>query len=193
MLARRRMVRRYTPEQVSTAALERIAAAALAGPSAGNSRGVSVVIVTDPAVRAEVASAAGEPEYLQRGFDPWISSAPALLAICVSEEAYHRRYAEADKGGSSRTWTIPYWWVDAGAALMAVLLAAVDEDLAAGFLGSHSIPELTRILNLPDGVTAIGVVTIGHPAQDRRSGSLGWSNQSGESTVHYDRWEPGRL
>ena len=32
---------------------------------------------------------------------------------------------------------MPYWWVDAGASMMLLLLAAVDEGLAAGFLGSH--------------------------------------------------------
>ncbi len=71
---------------------------------------------------------------------------------------------------------------------MAILLAAVDEELAAGFLGAHSIPDLAELLGIPDEASPIGVVTVGHPAPDRRSGSLsrGWRDPS--SVIHYEEW-----
>jgi nitroreductase len=60
--------------------------------------------------------------------------------------------------------------------MMLILLAAVDEGLAAGFLGTHNIEQLQQELGLEKGMVPIGVVTIGHPLPDRRSGSLkrGW-------------------
>jgi nitroreductase len=112
----------------------------------------------------------------------------------VSEAAYHRRYQEPDKldeDGKEIEWPIPYWWVDSGAAMMAVLLAAVDEGLAAGFLGVHSIPGLQSLLEIPADFTPIGIVTIGRGLEDRRSGSLrrGWRPVS--HVIHWQRWRQG--
>lgn len=191
VMRRRRMVRNYGPDAVDTAALRRIAAAALRAPSAGYSQGVAIVVVTDPTVRQSIAQLADEPEYIAAGFDPWISGAPAHLVLCVSEEAYHRRYQEADKlteTGEEIEWPIPYWWVDAGAALMLTLLAAVDEGLAAGFFGTHRLAGLSTLLGLPEAMTPIGVVTVGYPAPDRRSGSLARGPRRQSEVIHWDRW-----
>lgn len=190
VIRRRRMVRNYRPRPVAAEAVERIVNAGLSAPSAGHSQGQSLVVVTDARTRAEIARLAGEPRYRDRGFDPWISGAPVHVVICVSADAYHRRYQESDKppGGP---WPVPYWWVDGGAALMAVLLAAVDEGLAAGFLGAHSIPGLSELLAIPDDTAPLGVVTIGYPAPDRRSGSLARGKRPRSETVHYQRWGNG--
>ena len=191
VLARRRMVRNYTDDPVDRVALERVAAAALRAPSAGNSQAVAVVVVTDPETRAKIATIADEPSYVEAGFDPWISKAPAHVVISVSEKVYRDRYAEPDKvgeDGSQIEWPVPYWWVDAGAALMAVLLATVDEGLAAGFLGVHSLPDLSALLGIPGDFSPIGVVTIGHPAPDRRSGSLDRPKKTPTDVVFHDHW-----
>ena len=191
VLARRRMVRNYTDQSVDEGALDRIAASALRAPSAGNSQAIGVVVVTDSQVRSDIAHLAGEEGYVSAGFDPWISGAPAHIVISVSETVYRDRYAEPDKlgpDGQVIEWPIPYWWVDAGAALMAVLLTAVDEDLAAGFLGVHSVPDLANTLRLPDDHIPIGVVTIGHPAPDRRSRSLDRPKKTKGSAIHRDHW-----
>jgi nitroreductase len=150
-----------------------------------------VVVVTSAETRSAIASLAAEEEYVASGFDPWISRAPAHLVIAVSEKLYRDRYAEPDKLGPDGTpieWPIPYWWVDAGAALMAVLLASVDEGLAAGFLGVHSVPELADTLGLPEHMVPIGVVTVGHQAPDRRSGSLDRPKRMREEVIHHETW-----
>lgn len=190
VLAQRRMVRSYTSEPVSDDALERIASAAFRAPSAGNTAAVGLVIVTDDRIRGEIARLADEPSYLARGFDPWISAAPAHIVISVSEEAYRSRYREPDKTGSGAVldWPVPYWWVDAGAALMCVLLAAIDEGLSAGFLGAHSVPGLGPLLAIPDDQRPIGVVTVGHGAPDRRSSSLDRQNPDPERRIYRNRW-----
>jgi nitroreductase len=71
---------------------------------------------------------------------------------------------------------------------MADLLAAVDEGLAAGFLGVHSVPDLGAVLGIPAHHTPIGVVTVGHPLPDRRSGSLNRGRKPRETVVHRERW-----
>jgi nitroreductase len=188
------MVRNYTDEPIANEVLARIAEAGLRAPSAGFSQGMALVVVTDEATRLGIAELAGETEYVANGFDPWISRAPAHVVLCLSEAAYHRRYQEPDKldeDGKEIEWPIPYWWVDAGAAMMAVLLAAVDEGLAAGFLGVHSIPGLQSLLEIPADFTPIGIVTIGRGLEDRRSGSLrrGWRPVS--HVIHWQRWRQG--
>lgn len=192
VLARRRMVRNYTDEPVEPGVLRRIAAAALRAPSAGNSQAIGIVVITDEKTRAQIAVLADEPEYVEAGFDPWISKAPAHIVISVSEKIYRDRYSEPDKlaeDGSQIEWPVPYWWVDAGASMMAVLLAAVDEGLAAGFLGVHSVPDLSNLLGIPDEFHPIGVTTIGHAATDRRSGSLDRPKKGPAEAIFWERWD----
>lgn len=186
------MVRNYSDSPIEEPALDRIAAAALRAPSAGNSQAIAVVIVTDPDVRASIAALADEQAYVAAGFDPWISTAPAHIVLAVSERIYRERYAEPDKlgpDGAPIEWPVPYWWVDAGAAMMAVLLAAVDEGLAAGFLGVHSVPDLAGLLGFGEQFSPIGVVTVGHPAPDRRSTSLDRPKVRFGDRVRRNRWD----
>ena len=194
VLARRRMVRNYTGDPVDRAALDRIVDAGRRAPSAGFAQGQAFVILTDRDDREAIANLAGEPSYVAAGFDPWISRASAHIVVCVSEAAYHRRYREPDKlvDGREIEWPVPYWWVDAGAALQNLLLAAVDEGLAAGFLGVHSLAGLSDLLGIPDDYAPIGVVTVGYGAPDRRSGSLrrGW--RPGPEVIHRGRWNQDR-
>ena len=193
-VVRRRMVRNYTAEPVAPEVVGRMLDAARRSPSAGHSQGISFVVVTDAARRAEIATRAGEDEYVAKGFEPWISRAPVHVVVCVSEETYRERYRAPDKAGpeGEQSWPVPYWWVDAGAALMTLLVAAVAEGLAAGFLGVHAFADLEQLLGLPGDVAAVGVVTIGHPAPDRRSGSLDRGRKPVQRVVHHEHWgDPG--
>lgn len=193
VVRRRRMVRNYRDDPISREVLARIVDAGRRAPSAGFTQGQSFVVVTDPALRRAIADLANESSYTEAGFNPWISGAPAHIVICVSEDAYHRRYQEPDKldpDGQEIEWPVPFWWVDAGASMMAILLAAVAEGLAAGFLGTHAAAGLQDLLDIPTGVTPVGVVTVGVPAPDRRSGSLkrGW--RPSNEVVHWNGWHP---
>ncbi|HYI21213.1 MAG TPA: nitroreductase family protein, partial [Candidatus Limnocylindrales bacterium] len=71
---------------------------------------------------------------------------------------------------------------------MLILLAAIDEGLAAGFLGTHRLADLRDALDIPPDQTPVGVITVGHPLPDRRSGSLkrGWVAR--DDFTHWDRW-----
>ena len=194
-LSRRRMVRNYTDEPVDADALARIVDAGVRSPSAGFSQGQRFVVVTNHAQRTAIAVAAHEPEYVAGGFDSWISKAPAQIVICADKNAYLERYSEPDKTGddgaasTEEDWPVPYWWVDAGASMMSILLAAVDEGLAAGFLGSHNLDMIHETLGIPEDILIVGIVTIGHSATDRRSGSLarGWNDRA--TVVHDNHWK----
>ncbi|HEX2054660.1 MAG TPA: nitroreductase family protein, partial [Actinomycetota bacterium] len=69
------MVRRFTGDPVPEDRLARILDTGRRGPSAGNTQACDFVVVTDADRRGEIAAIAGEPDYVARGFDPWLSSA----------------------------------------------------------------------------------------------------------------------
>ena len=192
VVRKRRMVRNYDASKpVSRESLERIAAAAQRAPSAGFSQGQRLVMVTDPAVRRRIAAICHEPDYVEAGFDPWVSRAPALIVPCVSEAIYHARYQEPDKlrdDGTEIDWPIPYWYMDIGATALLVHLAAIDEGLAAGYLGLADYTDLKTELGIPADQQPVGVITIGHPLPDRRSGSLkrGWVAK--DDFAHWEKW-----
>lgn len=189
LVRRRRMVRAYRLRPVPPETVERILRVARRAPSAGFSQGQSFVVVTDQGLRRAIAALAGEDDYRARAFQPWLSAAPVHVVICADEGAYRRRYAAADKKASDPgEWPVPYPLVDAGASLMLLLLAATDEGLATGFLGAHRLEGIETLLGIPDDVRPIGLVTMGHPAPDRRSGSLraGW--RPPEEVIHWEGW-----
>ena len=184
------MVRRYRSDPVDPSSIARIADAYRRGPSAGFSQGQYLVIVTADDQRAAIAEACGEREYRARGFDPWISAAPVHMVPCVREADYRARYAEHDKVGrlGPDGWAVPFWWVDGGAALMLLLLAAVDEGLATGFL---DVPDRLRegdVLGLPADVEPLGLVTVGHPQPEIPTASVRRGRRSLDEVVHRDRW-----
>jgi len=139
--------------------------------------------------RREVARICGEAEY-EADFGPWISECAAQFIPCVSEAIYHRRYQEADKvqeDGSEIDWPVPFWWVDVGATMQNIMLAAVNEGLGCGFVGPEIEP-LRTYLGIPDEFTPIGVMPVGRALPDVRSPSLrrGWVPF--EDFARWERW-----
>jgi nitroreductase len=190
VVMKRRAVRRFEDGGVDRAVIERIARLAQRTPSAGFSQGQRVVVVTDPERRKELARLCGEEEYDDLGMGPWISECAAQFVPCVSEEIYHRRYREPDKvddDGNEIEWPVPFWWIDVGATMQNIMLAAVDEGLASGFAGGD-VDQIRRFLGMPDEFTPIGVMPVGRPLPDVRSPSLkrGWVPF--EEFARWERW-----
>lgn len=180
VVMKRRAVRRFEEGGVDRDVIERIARLAQRTPSAGFSQGQRLVVVTGRERRREVARLCGEDAY-EPVFGPWISECAAQFIPCVSEAIYHRRYREPDKlqdDGSEIDWPIPYWWVDVGATMQTVMLAAVDAGLGCGFAGTDEAGwrAIRAYLGIPDEFAPIGVMPVGRPIPDVRSPSLkrGW-------------------
>lgn len=191
VVRRRRMVRNFTDEPVDAAQVERLLALARHAPSAGFTQGQSFVVVMRPETRQAIAALCGEGQYVAGGFHPFISRAPVLVIPCTSEAAYHRRYQQPDKlqgDGTEIVWPVPYWHMDIGCAVMVLLLAVVNEGLAAGFAGAHDLDALRALLGIPAEVTPVGVIPIGHPAPDVPSPSLGRGRTADHDYVHHERW-----
>jgi FMN reductase [NAD(P)H] len=187
------MVRHYEPEPIPRETLERIVATVRRAPSGGFSQGQRLLVVDDPALLEQMVAIAGDaPE----GVEPWFASAPAQILVLTREADYHERYQKNDKlqGGSEIDWPVPFWHVDAGAALMLVLLAAIDEGLGAGVYGVFPDEEqqLRDLLHIPPELAIVAGVTLGRPLPDPE-----WSKRTSRSTqrrrdldelVHWNSW-----
>lgn len=192
------MVRNYTDEPVPREVLERIADRGRRAPSGGFSQGARFVVVTDPATRSRIAELADEPLYVAQGFAPWISGAPAHIVVAMREGDYHDRYTEADKlestGGEEIEWRVPWWWVDAGKALMLLLLAAIDEGLGAGLFGvvGDRNDDVRELLGMPADFEVVGIVTVGHaapePTEERRKEAIRRRRRPLDEVVRWERW-----
>lgn len=191
------MVRHYRRSPVALDALNRIVSTVRHAPSAGYSQGQRLLVVTEEAGRAEVARILGDAGWTAaEGREPWLETAPVHILVGTRERDYHERYLKPDKlqDGEEIDWPVPYWFVDAGAALMMLLLAAIDEGLAAGVSGvpKDAAAELRSSFGIPGDVALVALVTIGEAAPDP-----GWSAVTSRRTqprrepndvVHWERW-----
>jgi nitroreductase len=192
VLRRRRMIRSYdAARSVPAAALDAILGAALRAPSAGFTQGVSLLVLSSATERETFwqVVAAADTTWL-RG----VRTAPVLVTVWTSEEAYLDRYAEPDKGWADRDrgrWSAPYWFVDAGMASMAALLSAVDNDLGACFFGipADRIAAVREAFGVPADQLSVGVISVGYATPAPATGSPTRRPRKAPSEViHYGTW-----
>jgi nitroreductase len=198
LLKKRRMVRHYTGEPAPRDALERIVATVRRAPSAGFSQGQRLLVVDDPEMLARLAALGDDDDDMPEGVEPWAETAAAQVFVMTREQDYHDRYTSQDKlemtGGEEIVWPVPFWHVDAGAAMMLVLLAALEEGLAAAVYGivGDDDKKFRDLLRIPDELTLVAGITIGYPLPDP-----GWSSKTSRATqrrrtvdelVHWNTW-----
>jgi nitroreductase len=201
VVRKRRSIRKYGPEPVEQAVLDRMLDTATRGPTAGYSQGQSYVLVTDPAMirrlmaemdRQELALLGSPPQEAQAEAEPPAFGAPVLVVACTNEADYHRRYQRPDKvlpDGSEIPWPVPYWYVDSGCGIMLMLLAAVNEGLDACLIGvPFDVAPWREILGMPEDVMPVGTVLIGHRATDEQRRDLSARRRPQAEYVHRERW-----
>ena len=194
------MVRHYDPEPIPRETLERICRTVRRAPSGGFSQGQRLIVVTDAETRARIAELLHEDEWIEQGREPWLSVAPAHIVVCTREQDYHDRYTQPDKlavtGGVEIVWPVPFWHVDAGAAMMLVMLAALEEGLGAGVYGVtvDDDARVRALLGIPDDLTIVVGITVGHPAEDpdwdRVSSVFSQRRRAADDVVRWNRWDP---
>lgn len=164
-LMSRRSIRTYTGEPVADEQVETILRAAMAAPSAGNQQSWRFVVVTDDAVKTELAQAT---PYARS-----VGLSAVTLVVC----------------GDTRAEKRPGYWVqDCSAAIENALLAVHALGLGAVWIGVHPVEErveaVARIIGTPEGVRPMSMLAIGHPAETKEP-----SERFEPAYVHRDRWQ----
>ena len=160
----RRSIRSYTDEPVSEEDIEILLKAAMAAPSAGNQQPWHFVVIDDREVLDAI------PEYHQ--YAAMLQEAPLAIAVCGDVEE------EKHEG---------FWVQDCSAAIENLLLAAHSRGLGAVWLGVHPdasrVRGLRKLLDLPDSVVPLAVISIGHPAEEKPP-----TTYYSPDRVHHNRW-----
>lgn len=190
-IRQRRMVRAYDDRPVAEGSLRHILDAARRAPSAGLSQPVDLLVLTDPDHRARFWDLA----FPIRDDYPWprLFHAPVVVVPLVEPAAYARRYALADKAPAGLddldAWPVPYWWIDGGAAVENLLLAAVGEGLGASLFGLFiNEAEILTTFGVPAGHRALGGITIGHPVPEPPVTSTPLPRRALDDIVHRGQW-----
>jgi nitroreductase len=193
-LRRRRMVRNYTDEPIAPEVLTRVLAAGRRAPAAGNTNALHLILLEGAAETARYWDVTLAPERRATFRWPGLLVAPVLLIPCVRPQSYVDRYAEDDKaraglGDGADGWPVPYWYVDGGAAIMAMLLAAVDEGLGSLLFGQFDHePAVRAAFGIPDDVVPLGTIALGHPAPDEPGRSAKRKRGRLDEVVHRGGW-----
>ena len=165
LLANRKIVRNYIETTKEYSELQKVIDYAIKIPTAGFSRGIEFLHISKKENINKLAKLANEESYVQKGFNKWISNSLSIYLILINEKAYHDRYSEKDKKNftQSSEWIVPYWYVDAGAAMMNCMLLIEEIGLKSGFLGSHNMKstEIKSLMKIPESYQLLGFVTAG--------------------------------
>ncbi len=193
LLRKRRNVYGFESRAIPDKSLVRILEDARHVPSAGFTQDFEFIVVKDPMIRRELATAGHQSEYMSEGLakSDFVSTAPVIVVPCGNKKRFEAKYGRAEE--SAR---LPWWLIDAGFASFALILSAFEHGLAASFLGVLDDEKVRRILNLPkDGsIIPLALVPIGFkdPAEE-----ILWEARSRKTVpnrrvlvdlVHWNSW-----
>lgn len=147
-LRERRSIRLYTLEPVGREHIAALLEAAESAPSAGNLRARKYVVVTRSHLRDLLSKAALGQRH--------VASAPLLIVVCADPMRSARRYG--DRGHL-------YAILDAASATMCILLAAHNMGLGACWNGAFYEEMVRNILDLPEQILPVAIVSIGWPSE----------------------------
>jgi len=157
----RRSIRRYSADPVGEEDVKTLLEAAMAAPSAGNSRPWHFLVVTD---RQTLGALAEVHTYGKMLFE-----APLCIAVCGDPSL-------------SR-----HWVQDCSAATENLLLAVASLGLGAVWLGVHPeadrVAAIRKVLRIPESIAPLNLISIGHPAEEKEP-----RTQYDELRVHRGWW-----
>ena len=193
VVRRRRMVRRYSPEPVDPAVVDRMLAHAQRAPNAGFTQGWASLVLDAADDVARFWEATGADPGTHNAWLDGMRTAPVVIVPLACKDAYLDRYAEDDKGWTDRSedrWPVPYWYVDAGMAALLVLQTAVDEGLGACFFGipGEHTDSFRAAFDIPADHEPVGAITVGHRDADAGAAGSPARRRRRTDVVHRGRW-----
>ena len=166
VIRNRKSVRDYTGQAIDRESLDTILRAGMAAPTAVNMQPWSFIVVTDRAILMRLCDGLPYAKMLDR-------SGAAVVVCAIRGRAYEKRFELAV--------------IDSTCASENILLAA--EALGLGAVWTAAYPyddrmEVARkILSIPEEVTPLNVITVGHPAGENKP-----FDKYSPGNIHWENW-----
>jgi nitroreductase len=170
------MRRSFTGDPLDEHAVRDDCELALRAPTAGNSAGVRMTVLTQDLV-GRFFEAATDETWRATAVATRLKGAGAAVVVTARPQDYVARYSEPDKSDpllrDALTWPLPYWHADAAMATMALLLLSEERGWGAAFWGAfRNAREVLHLVGREDE-ELFGTVLLGRPSpNDLRSSSL---------------------
>jgi len=161
----RRSIRKYTHQDIPDDIVEKLLRAGMAAPSAGNEQPWHFIVIKDKSILNEI------PEF--HPYSQSLKEAPCAIVVCGDKQL--ERFKD-------------YWVQDCSAATMNIILEAQELGLGTTWLGVYPeedrTRELKKLLNLPEQVIPLSIVSMGYPAEGKEP-----VDRYMPDRVHTNKWE----
>jgi nitroreductase len=150
----RRSIRKYKPDPIPEETIRVLAEAVRWAPSWANTQCWEVVVVKDPKVKAELASALSKT-------NPALSSmteAPLVIVLCG------KKGVSGFKKGEAVTVKGDWLMFDTGMAMQNLCLAAHALGLGTVVVGRFNHQKVSEILGVPQTIEVVAMTPLGYPA-----------------------------
>lgn len=168
-IKKRRSIRNYTDQPVERDTLIKLLEAATAAPTAANCQPWEFVVIDEPERLTKIREKFMFARY----------NAPAAIVVCGNMDL-------AFKGPGKDMWV-----QDCSAAIENMLIAATGMGLGTVWIGVYPIESnvkpLKALLNMPEHVTPLGIVYVGHPAEEKEA-----RTRLNEKRVYWQTYDPER-
>lgn len=156
-IMRHRSVRHYTEQAIEVEKLEQILNCALAASTSSFIQCTSIIRVSNPSLRQQLAKCAGGQDY--------VASAAEFLVFCADFNRHQQIHAEAQLGFTEQTLIGA---VDTALMGQNALLAAQSLGLGGVFIGGirNNPQQVTALLELPEHVLPLFGMCLGYPARE---------------------------
>lgn len=162
---KRRSVRSYKEGNVTEEQVQRMLAAAMRAPSAGNEQPWHFVVVRDRETLAQIPTV--------HPFSKMLNSAALAIVICGAPE--EQVYEEE------------FWVQDCAAAMENLQLEIVEQGLGGVWLAIYPIQDrisgMRRILGIPENIVPFAIASIGHPKEEREH-----ADTFKPEKIHMEKW-----
>ena len=173
----RRSIRKYKADPVAEETLQKVLEAVRWAPSWANTQCWEVIVVKDPKVKSELATALskGNPAFSS------MTDAPIVLVLCGKRgiSGFYKGQAATVKGD----WLM----FDTGIAMQNLCLTAHSLGLGTVVVGLFDHKKVEEILGVPQNVEVVAMTPLGYPASE---GSIPRRKEIAEF-VHYEKY-PGK-
>ncbi|MHC4187525.1 MAG: nitroreductase family protein [Planctomycetota bacterium] len=163
-IRKRYSCRAYLDKPIEQEKLDIILEAARLAPSARNMQDWRFVIVSDPEIKKKVATCTNKPDVFKKA---------GVIVIACSITDYVMRCGQ------------PAGPIDVSIALEHISLQAAQLGLGTCWIGSFDLETVRKVLEIPEGVAVIELMTIGYPADE-------WKKPNREPVdkiASYNKWQ----